>query len=1018
MGFIHNMKNQILYSYFFISFSLLNGGTTGKITGTITDKQSGIPLVGCNVLVEGTDLGASTDIDGQYFILNIPPGTHNVRAQMIGYATKKAQNVKVSIDLTTPLDFNMEIAALKGEEIVVIADQNVFRKDLTHSEARISSEELEIMPINEIWDVVSAQGTITKDEGGGIHIRGGRSQEVAYWVDGVSVTDGYDGGLSVAVDNNAIQELQVISGTFNAEYGQAMSGIINLVTKDGGKDYTGFFSTYSASYLSKSFFPFVPDTLTFSHKADNGKILDFNTHNIEASLSGPFPLLSDRLFFYGYLRQSSSNGWLNAWRIFDAYGNITFNPEDYKSLEEAPIETVSMDWRNKLNSNIKLTYKINSKMKLRLNHISSDESYQDYDHNAQHSPDGRLLHFNKGKNLRLNFTHSSSSRTFYTLDFSRYNKNYHNYAFKDPRDDRYIDPNFFFYQQVTLPPSSFKVWGIDKHRFRRETTTDVFKFDLTSQVSKIHQIKFGAEFRRHNLSLDSYEIQDADETDMLFTIRIPGEYEVHYNETTPEWETGAPGSWILKSPESGSFIGWDWQSTNRPAKTGFQSKEDALSFLEYFNKNVQFGRGSYQESPVEMSTYLQDKIEFKNVIINLGLRLDTFNSNGIIPANSAEPYIGNPRRDFLDSLSIYERENIDWKRVIDPNGDKDITDSPYANFLPDSGRSLLDKTGWWEKTKSITQISPRFSVAYPITDRGVIHFSFGHFFQTPSFEFLYTNPGYKMPEDIGKFGIYGNPALKPQKTVMYELGIRQEIFPGHTLEVTGYYRDVRNWLTTGIPIEVGDGISYFNYINRDYSNVRGLTLNIERRFRTYYGYQVNYTFQVAEGSNSNPDEEFGALKDNKEPTRMILPLNWDQTHTLNGTFFIGHKQWYLSLISQFGSGYPYTPSINKASTQGINTSLVNLTNSRRKPLTFHVDMNFIYKLNLLSVKTEFFIKVFNLFNRRNELTVYSDTGRANSTLTITSIEQYGRPNTVSEYYNHREWYSAPRQVQIGLKFGF
>lgn len=998
--------------------SSLSAGTTGKLTGQINAAVSGEPLIGCNVLIEGTDLGAATDMDGRYYILNIPPGIYTVKALMIGYTTTTVREVEINVDLTTTVDFSLGIEVLGGEEVTVIAERGAFRQDLTHSEARVTADQLEVMPINEIWDVLALQGTITTDAGGGIHIRGGRSREVAYWVDGVSVTDAYDGGLSVAVDNNAIQELQVISGTFNAEYGQAMSGIINLVTKDGGKNYTGFFSTYGSSYLTDSYFPVKPDTLTFSKKlAIGSNPLFSNENNVEFSLSGPVPFTKDKLTFYSYFRRNKSDGWLNGWRIFNPYGipQVQIGFKDDGTLMFGDPEMVPMNWRNRTNGNLKLTYSLNPVMKLRLSYLGSVEEYQDYEHNDQHSPDGRLMRFNAGTNLRFNFTHSLSSRTFYTLDLTQYSKNYHHYTFKNQSDSSYIDPYYFFHQQITLPPSTFKVWGVDLRRFERNTITQVAKFDLTSQLTAVHQVKFGLEYRQHNLDFDDYELQDANETDLVFSLKEPGNFEVRYDAFFAPWNSSNPGSWVVVDTLDQTLIGWDWHSSKNPAQTGFASQQEALDFIKYFNKNVQFGRGYYEETPRELSAYIQDKIEYENVIVNLGLRFDLFDANAVVPRNPAEPYLGNPRRDLLDLLSLREREEVDWSSYVDPDGNGVLDDSYYSKFLPDSGRSLLGQTGWWRNTSLNYQLSPRLSIAYPITDKGVIHFAFGHFFQTPSFEYLYVDPGYKIPEDIGRFGIFRNPNLNPQKTVMYELGLRQEVIPGFQLDVTGYYRDVRNWVTTGIPVEISDGASYYTYINRDYSNVRGVTVNIDKRLKNNYGFNLNYTYQIAEGSNSLPDQEYSAAQDNEEPTRMILPLDWDQTQTINGVLYLGSQRWNLSLTGRFGSGYPYTPAINKAATQGINTAMVNLTNSRRKPITYNLDLNLIYTLPVRLATTQVYLKVFNLLDKRNELTVYEDTGRSTGTLDISSIEELGRPNTVSEYYNRRDWFSAPRQIQLGIK---
>ena len=228
----------------------VSAGTTGKLSGTIKSKSDNGPLIGANVIIDNTDLGTATDQNGDYVILNIAPGKYNVIIRMIGHEVKKYENIRISIDKTTRLSATLDIEAVEGQEVVVSATRPLIDFDKTNSEAIVTSEELEIMPIEDLADVIKLQGGVTQDAGGGIHIRGGRSSEVAYLVDGVSVTDAYDGAIAVNIENANIQELQVISGTFNAEYGKAMSGIINIVTKDGSDKFESYLQVYSGDHQS------------------------------------------------------------------------------------------------------------------------------------------------------------------------------------------------------------------------------------------------------------------------------------------------------------------------------------------------------------------------------------------------------------------------------------------------------------------------------------------------------------------------------------------------------------------------------------------------------------------------------------------------------------------------------------------------------------------------------------------------------------------------------------------------
>ena len=243
------MKNLKLVARTLILFQLLQAGTTGKISGKVVDENNQ-PLIGCNIIVKGTSYGAATNLEGEYFILNIPPGTYQISALMIGYGAVTIEGTQVIVDLTAKADFLLKPETIEGEEIIVMAEKPTVRLDQTSMSAVVSSEDIENLPVTDVGDIIELQAGIVRDPNGGFHVRGGRSSEVSFWVDGVATTDSYDGSSGLEIETAGIQEVQVISGTFNAEYGQAMSGIVNVVTKDGGEKYKGNLDFYGGGYHS------------------------------------------------------------------------------------------------------------------------------------------------------------------------------------------------------------------------------------------------------------------------------------------------------------------------------------------------------------------------------------------------------------------------------------------------------------------------------------------------------------------------------------------------------------------------------------------------------------------------------------------------------------------------------------------------------------------------------------------------------------------------------------------------
>jgi len=229
------------------------GGTTGKIVGRITDKKTGEPLAGVNIEILDRNIGAATDFEGYYVILNVPPGSYTLRATYIGYNTTEVQNVSVTVDQTTTIEIQLEDQTLEfSETISVVAERPLIQRDVTSKRSVVDGNLItDVLPVSSVTEVLSMQAGVVSDEDGNVHIRGGRTGEVAYLVDGTYVRNPFDNTLGGRVDLEAIQEMEVISGTFNAEYGNALSGVVNVVTKDGGNDYNFKFQ-YESPMLNKS----------------------------------------------------------------------------------------------------------------------------------------------------------------------------------------------------------------------------------------------------------------------------------------------------------------------------------------------------------------------------------------------------------------------------------------------------------------------------------------------------------------------------------------------------------------------------------------------------------------------------------------------------------------------------------------------------------------------------------------------------------------------------------------------
>lgn len=920
------MKKFLLPLFIICISFYVYAGTTGKIAGTVTDAKTGEPLIGVNVIVVGTSYGAATDFEGSYSILNVPPGTYSIRASGLGYGSQTVQNLQVNIDLTTRRDFGLseEIVDI-GKEVVITAERPLVQKDLTAKTAVVGGDDIKALPVTEIGAVLSLQAGFVAGS-----LRGGRSGEVATWIDGVPVTDVYNGNQVVEVNKSSVQELQLISGAFNAEYGQAMSGIVNIATREGGSKFNGGIGLYAGDYLSTN------ETLYPG--------LEFNPihiRNIEGNLSGP--IIGDNLTFFGNARYIYFNGWQQGFRRFNS-NNIAYTDSvgvyhlsrDANGRGDSAI--VPLNNSERKYGQLKLAWRILPLLKLTGNYIYDNSSNKMGGRNYFYNPDGPASNYDVSNTFIFQLSHTLNQSTFYTLGGSAFKKESKQYRFENPYDSRYVHPLLF----QTPDNYSFLTGGTDMRHNTRSTTTYLLKLDVSSQYDAMNLFKAGVEVRQHDIRQDNIQLQP-----------ITSQTSINLAKDSPFIRTQ-----ILDVTSS--------------------------------------SHDKYWHSPYEFSGYVQDKMEFKSIIVNIGIRYDYFEPDGKVLTDESDPSIFTPIKPgnrFFDN---------DGDGVQDA-GEKDKTVADREKY-------------WYKKATAKAQFSPRLGVSFPITERGIVHFSYGHFFQVPRFERLYENPYFKIGLGTGNQGTIGNADLKPEQTISAELGVQQQITDDIALDVTAYLRDIRGLTGTRSDeiIIFGGASKYSKYTNSDFGFVKGIVLTAEKRFNEGLSAKADYTFQIAKGTASDPGEARNAVTSGALPEVQLVPLGWDQRHTLNMTVTYHADRWLISSIGQFGSGQPYTPR----KTEDISALL---TNSQLKPTYFNVDLNTSYEFSFDVVRCILFARVFNVFDFRNETGVFDDTGRAGFTLDEAIARKTNpneRINTLEQWYTRPGNYSEPRRIEFGMNLEF
>lgn len=872
-------------------------GTRGKISGKVLDGKTGEPLPGANVNINAvwlndkpaemaTPMGAVTDGNGDFVILNMNPGFYNIQVRYIGYTSKIFEKVEVSINRTTAITARLEQTVITGQAVTVTAVRDVIQKDMTSSMRTISSDQMEKLNLESVGAVVALQPGVVEG-----HFRGGRAGEVAYLVEGIQ------SGLSL--DADVVQEVEVISGTFNAEYGKVMSGIVNVAAKEGGTKYTGDVKLFTSNYYTNH--PYIG-----LKKEDI-----FHATELRFNVGGLIPFSKGKMTFFLYGRNSASDGLyygIRRYNMWDYTKVSTSTPREQwidihtGDMAEVPMSegtssdvTANIIWRAPMNIKVGLLYQY------------GQSQGQGYSHAYKYTPDRTNTNWSTQRSAILSLTHTLSKRAFHELKASYTDLWSQSSRFKDPYDPGYV------HDKYSTSQGGFTTGGNDKGFSYNSNDRLEFKYDLTWQAATHHELKMGADLVRMTRHPYSFSLQNK------------------YKNTPYEADLYEPTIWGQETTYTNEYI----------------------------------------KHPQEFSAYVQDKSEFDELVINYGLRYDWFDPNTIYPTDIRNP-----------------ANKIEGTRHTD-----------YAEAKPQY------------------QVSPRIGLSYSVASAAALHFSYGHFFQIPDYGRMYENPDYEVAS-LNYASTIGNPNIKAEKTVKYELGLQLQVMERMVLNTTIYYHDIYN-LESKRPVETYDAIIFGYYINKDYASTKGVTVSMDYSTRNLV-FNANYTLQYAEGNASDPSANFLKAAGSVDPIKKFVPLDWDQRHTVNLAAAYHGSNYGLSLQGRIGSGMRYTLDPYYTSRLAI----INIPeNGMTKPMTMYWDGRAFYKLKFLSfarVTPELGFYVYNLFDRRNELVVYGDSGRAGSTL---SIEE-GRDKYVSTFttiedrYYQPNFYSAPRSWKFELTFNF
>jgi outer membrane receptor protein involved in Fe transport len=876
-----------IFFLLFVFCSSAHAGTTGKLAGRVTDQQKeGLP--GANVVLVGTTLGAVTDLDGYYSVLNIPPGTYRVQFSFVGYGTVVVENVLVTTNTTTTQNAELQEQTLDVGTVVVVAQRPVVETNLTSSVATVTKEDIDKLPVQELQDVVNLQAGVVEG-----HIRGGRLGEVQYQINGVTVNNAYDNSSTLRVDRSLLQEVQVISGTFDAEYGQAMSGVVNAVLKSGSDRFNWNAEIFTSDYLYftnkrvskiEGISPFGED-----------QFKPFARQNYQLSLSGPTLIPQTSFLLSG--RRFVDDGYLYATRRFVPTDSSDFQNKIFQSTGDG--KELPLGYTREWSGLAKLTNRALKNVELSYQAIFNVVKNKRTEFAFRYNPDGLSTQRTFSLVHGLDWTHTLSAKTFYNLNLRQNYFNYKDYAYESVFDPRYIDAG------VPSGDDAYElgtavVQGVDFSRFKQQTDSYVLKGALTSQVRRDHLVKLGAELQLSNVKF------------------------------------GAPG-YIQAAIDT---------ATGLQTLIPFLSRPPKLLGISTYN-------------PVSLAAYAQDQLEWQDLVVRAGVRFEYFDAKSTVPSDLQNP----------------------------------------ANAIAGVPASVLKAT-----TKK-TSLAPRLGISYPITTTASVFFAYGHFYQLPALGQIFSNADYNILNELQasavSYGVLGNPDIKPERTVQYEFGYKHALADFLGLDVSIFYKDIRDLLGVEF-ISTYNDAEYARLTNVDFGNVLGFTIALDQRRVGIVSSAVDYTWQRAQGNSSDPRETATRASAGEDPRPEQIPLNWDQRHTLNATITAAKSNNFsISTVIRYGSGQPYTPAIGS----GFGASLER--NSGQKPAFVLVDLRAEKFFKLGGMDMSLFARGFNMLDARFAFGgfIFGDTGSP-----YYSLNPVGARGTLA---NPGRFYS-PRRLEIGF----
>ena len=901
----------------------LFGGVTGKVSGKISDQLTGEPLIGVNVMLLGSSLGSATDANGIYHILNVPPGFYDLKVNMIGYGNKTVTGVRVEIDLTAVIDLDLAVEAIEGQMITVEANQKLVKVDVASSQKSISSEKIAEMPVSSVSEVVGLSAGVS-----GLSVRGGSYNETQFMVDGLVLNDERTSEPTTGIPLSAIQDISLQTGGFGAEYRNARSGVINVVTREGSKEkYSGTFSFRQSSAGQKHFgmSPYESESFWFK------------------------PYMDDEVCWTGTNNGSWDPYQQRQYPAFDGWNSVS----EQTLADDNPDNDLTPSGAKKL-----FSWEHRKQGAIQLPDFNIDAGF------------GGPVPFVSSRlgNLRFYFS-TRQEQEMYLYEVSSPGLYRQSYLLKLTSD--LSEKSKFVY--------SFYNGNMEGTTLSRGGGTSIMNdvWDLASQVNRTGftmpwrlytneywsptQVKnstHGLKYTK-SLSSDSYfdvlvKIDAKDyitghgtrrDTSITYSIFGSGEEEWFADEA-PVGFFGGPlfsvegrlafGGAISTSRDSSSVRTYTLKgnytkqlNNNHQLKAGGEFVLSSLN-LKYGSQNEFLPSGNYWSlmdvDPYRASFYVQDKLEYKGFVAIAGLNLDVINPNG------------------------------SWY-VVDQYED-DFFSSNYTGSAEDTFEKV--------KLDPQIQVSPRLAISHPITATSKLYFNYGHYKQMPIAQDLYrVRRGFS--EEVLTIG---DPNLPMANTIAYEIGFDQSFLDSYLIHLSAYYKDIFYQQDYTRFISANSKVNYSRLTANSYEDIRGFELEMSRLRGKWLTGFVNFEYRVNTSGYfglgryyENPSDQRNYELNNEKqfkprPIPLIKSVLDFHTPKDFGPKIAGQNMfgdWHMNLISRWSAGSWFTYNPNNV--PGIEYNV-------RYKNNYNVDLKFSKIFSLGKANVKLYADVLNMLNTK------------------------------------------------------